>query len=143
MSSLNGQYSDLEGNQSMGARIGEVSASGAPAGRPRAAVWPGEGERLAMSTGVGVVYKIAGEETGGAFAVVEHPVAPGAFVPPHTHAREDELSYVLTGEIGVMVVDQELAAPAGTYVFKPRGVPHAFWNAGSAPARILELIWPP
>jgi hypothetical protein len=27
-------------------------------------------------------------------------------------------------------------------VFKPRGVAHAFWNAGERPARLLELISP-
>jgi hypothetical protein len=25
---------------------------------------------------------------------------------------------------------------------KPRGVPHAFWNAGDEPARLLEVITP-
>jgi hypothetical protein len=27
-------------------------------------------------------------------------------------------------------------------VFKPRGVKHAFWNAGDEPARLLEIISP-
>jgi hypothetical protein len=27
-------------------------------------------------------------------------------------------------------------------LFKPRGVPHAFWNAGDTPARALEIISP-
>ena len=35
----------------------------------------------------------------------------------------------------------EVAGP-GAVIFKPRGIPHAFWNAGEAPARILELITP-
>jgi mannose-6-phosphate isomerase-like protein (cupin superfamily) len=33
-------------------------------------------------------------------------------------------------------------AAAGTYVFKPSGVPHTFWNAGSVPARIQQVITP-
>jgi Cupin domain len=33
-------------------------------------------------------------------------------------------------------------ARPGDLVFKPRGVPHAFWNAGDEPARALEIISP-
>jgi len=34
-------------------------------------------------------------------------------------------------------------AGPGELVFKPRGVAHAFWNAGDEPARLLEIISPP
>jgi len=63
-------------------------------------------------------------------------------VVPHSHTKEDELSYVLVGEIGVMIGDREFIAPTGSYVFKPRGIPHAFWNNGTIPARLIELIFP-
>ncbi len=92
--------------------------------------------------GLGVVFKVTGEETGGAFAVVEHPIEPGVLVPPHRHEREDELTYVIEGEIGARVGEREVALTAGEYLWKPRGVPHAFWNASSAPARISDLIVP-
>jgi hypothetical protein len=32
--------------------------------------------------------------------------------------------------------------PVGAYVVKPRGIPHTFWNPGSTPARIQEIITP-
>jgi hypothetical protein len=35
-----------------------------------------------------------------------------------------------------------LQAGLGDLLFKPRGIPHAFWNAGEEPARLLELISP-
>ena len=35
-----------------------------------------------------------------------------------------------------------LEAGPGDLVFKPRGIAHAFWNAGDEPARLLELISP-
>src|SRR5437867_9028781 len=93
--------------------------------------------------GLGVDFKIAADATGGAFAIVEHPIEPGRLVPPHVHTREDEFSYVIEGEIGVRVGDQEAQAPQGSYIFKPRGVPHTFWNAGTQLARIIEIISPP
>lgn len=92
--------------------------------------------------GVGVHFKVRGEQTGGRFAVVEHPVDPGVIVEPHRHQHEDELSYVLEGTIWARVGDQEIEATAGSYVWKPRQVLHTFWNAGPKPARILEVISP-
>ncbi len=102
---------------------------------------PGDARAVWLG-GLGVVYKIRAEETGGLFSVVEHPIEPGRLVPPHMHSREDEFSYVLDGEIGVRIGDQELTAGQGSYIFKPRGVPHTFWNASGKPARLIEFIVP-
>jgi quercetin dioxygenase-like cupin family protein len=101
----------------------------------------GEGASVWLG-GVGVDFKSPAEMTGGAFSIVEHPLDPGRLIPPHIHYREDELSYVLTGEIGVRIGDRDYVAGPGSYVFKPRGIPHTFWNAGPEPARLLEFIWP-
>ena len=92
--------------------------------------------------GVGVVFKIDGVDTGGALSIVEHPFAVGALVPPHVHTREDEISFVLEGEIGFRSEDQEVVLGAGGYIIKPRGEVHAMWNAGSTPARMIEVISP-
>ena len=62
--------------------------------------------------------------------------------PLHRHAREDEYSYVLEGSMGALLGDEELVAGPGDLVFKPRNQWHTFWNAGDAPARILEIISP-
>lgn len=62
--------------------------------------------------------------------------------PPHTHANEDEYSFVVEGKVGVMLGDDVHEAEAGSYVLKPRGVPHTFWNPGPEPARIVEIISP-
>jgi quercetin dioxygenase-like cupin family protein len=92
--------------------------------------------------GLDAVFVVTGKETGGALAVVEHPIEPGVLVPPHVHEREDELTYVIEGEIGARVGSHEHRLQAGAYLWKPRGVPHAFWNASGAPARILDVIVP-
>jgi len=60
--------------------------------------------------GMGVVFKVSGADTGGAFAVGEHPIEPGRLVLPHVHVREDEYSYVLEGTIGARVGDHEIVA---------------------------------
>ena len=86
---------------------------------------------------------VRGDDTGGRFALIEHTVPPRALAAPtHTHEHEDEYSFVLSGEIGVLLGDEELSAGPGESVVKPRGVPHAFWNSGDKEARLLELISP-
>ena len=92
---------------------------------------------------LGVRFMLGGERTGGAFSLVEHPLPPRALgAPLHTHHNEDEYSYVLQVHFGIQLGDDTLVAGPGDLVFKPRGVAHAFWNAGDEPARLLELISP-
>lgn len=102
---------------------------------------PGTGPLVDLG-GIGVHFKVRGEQTGGAFAIVKHPVAPRVIVEPHSHRNEDELSYVLEGTIWVRVGDNEIEAVTGSYVWKPRGILHTFWNPITSPARVLEIISP-
>ncbi len=103
---------------------------------------PDEGEMVLMGR-LGVRFMIGGAQSGGNFALVEHPIEPRALAAPiHTHQYEDEYTYVLEGEVGVQIGDEVRIAQPGHLVFKPRGVPHAFWNASDAPARALEIISP-
>ena len=105
-------------------------------------VEPGGGRRGALAPGVGVIFKIDGEDTGGALSIVEHPFDVGALVPPHIHTLEDEYSIVLEGEIGFRSNDKEVVLGPGGYIIKPRGEVHAMWNAGSTRARMIEVISP-
>ncbi len=107
----------------------------------RLVVHPGEGDSVNFG-GFGVDFKVDRASTGGSVAIVEHPIDARRLVPPHTHTREDELSYVLSGRIGARIGDEYAEAYAGCYVFKPRNVPHTFWNPTDQPARILEIIVP-
>lgn len=103
---------------------------------------PDEGETVWLRK-LGVRFMVGGEDTRNNFALVEHPIGPRALAAPmHTHRYEDEYTYVLEGEVGVQIGEEVLVARPGNLVFKPRGVPHAFWNAADEPARALEIISP-
>jgi mannose-6-phosphate isomerase-like protein (cupin superfamily) len=103
---------------------------------------PDQGETVHLLA-LGVRFLVDGERTGGAFSLVEHPLPPRALgAPLHTHHNEDEYSYVLQGRFGVQLGPDILEVGPGDLLFKPRGVAHAFWNAGDEPARLLELISP-
>ena len=102
---------------------------------------PGEGKETFLGT-IGVVFKLFGEQTNGLVSIVEHPFPVGACVPPHLHTKEDEYSIVTEGEIGFRSGDREVVLGAGGYITKPRGELHAMWNAGTVPARMIEIISP-
>lgn len=105
-------------------------------------VGPGDGKHGFLGS-IGVRFMIDGEEAGGGFSLVEHPMSARALAAPlHRHAREDEYSYVLEGSMGALLGDEELVAGPGDLVFKPRNQWHTFWNAGDEPARVLEIISP-
>jgi mannose-6-phosphate isomerase-like protein (cupin superfamily) len=88
-------------------------------------------------------YLVDSADTDGRFSLIEHRIPPRTLAAPmHTHEREDEYSYVLSGRMGAQIGDEVVEAGPGELVVKPRSVPHAFWNAGDDETVLLELISP-
>ena len=104
-------------------------------------VSPGEGDLVDLR-GLGVHFKIDAAHTGGRFSIVEHPIEPRRLIPPHVHRNEDEYSFVIEGVVGARIGDDIVEGGPGTYIIKPRNIPHTFWNPGDTPARLLEIISP-
>lgn len=72
----------------------------------------------------------------------DHPMPAGYAVPMHVHETEDELFYILDGELTLMGEAGETVAGAGSFVHLPRGVPHGFRNAGDREIRMLVITTP-
>jgi quercetin dioxygenase-like cupin family protein len=108
------------------------------------AVIPPDRREVTAVPGFTATVKLAASETGG-ISIVEHRFDPGVLVPPHRHTREDEISCVISGEIGFRSDGREVSLGAGGYIVKPRGELHSMWNAGSEPARMIwrRLLLPP
>jgi quercetin dioxygenase-like cupin family protein len=102
---------------------------------------PSEGRKLSLFQ-VGFDYKVVHEDSGGELSILEVAIPPKTLVKPHVHTRETEFSIILDGVVGVRIGDTVLEAEAGSYLVKPRGIPHAMWNATSEPARIAEMVTP-
>ena len=76
-------------------------------------------------------------------AVVKHALPPGKLAAPmHRHSNEDEISYILDGQMGVQEDDDVFVVEAGESVVKSRNTWHSFWNPGTEPLRFLEIITP-
>ena len=102
---------------------------------------PGSGEELNM-VGSQFFHKVKSEDTNGVFSVIEIVTPPGKGVSLHVHEREDELVYLLEGEIEVTLGDQKMKAVPGVMALLPRGIPHGFTNIGDKPSRLLDTILP-
>ncbi|HJZ37665.1 MAG TPA: quercetin 2,3-dioxygenase [Solirubrobacterales bacterium] len=101
---------------------------------------PGEGEAL-WFLGVLATIKASAETTGGAVAVIEHLAPRGTGSPLHVHSCEDEWFYVIEGELTIWVDGETIVAPAGSFVFGPKGIPHTF-IVSSEEARFLLVTEP-
>jgi quercetin dioxygenase-like cupin family protein len=87
------------------------------------------------------VIKATSDQTGGRFGLIEAHELKGSGPPQHVHEREDEGYYVLEGEYTFFVGAETIPAPAGSWVYCPRGTPHTF-RCETAVARTLILIVP-
>jgi len=92
---------------------------------------------------LGAKLAVGADENEAGVAVVEHTLAPHSLAAPlHRHSREDEISYVLDGEMTVLADDETSTVGEGEFVVKGRDVWHTFWNAEDEPLRFLEIIAP-
>lgn len=101
---------------------------------------PGEGEALWFNGGVGIL-KATKDQTEGRFAAMELLAPKGFASPLHIHRREDEFFVVLSGEVRVQHGEAVMEAVAGSVVYGPRNVAHAF-RVDSAEARLLLFFGP-
>ena len=107
---------------------------------PPIALQAEEGEAL-WFLGFLVFVKASSENTDGRVAVIEHLGPRGAGSPLHVHSREDEWFYVTDGELTFWVGGEVIEAPAGSFVYGPRGIPHTF-EVASEEARFLLVAEP-
>ncbi len=110
--------------------IGIVAAGGVRVG-------PGQGRTVRMPRAQLVTRKVSSDQTGGAYSLFEVTVGPGGGEGPHVQHREDECFYVLEGRFGFVAEGERIEAGPGSLVYVPKGVLHAFENAGETTGRML------
>lgn len=86
--------------------------------------------------------KVSAQDSDGMLAFF-HLVAPPMSGPPlHVHTREDELFYVLEGELVFELDGERHTVRAGDTVYLRRGVVHAYQNFTKSDARLLIATTP-
>jgi len=92
--------------------------------------------------GSGYTMKVTRASTKGSVGFVEATVAPGGGPMPHAHRNEDEIFYMLGGELEFLDGDRTFIAGPGDFIFVPRNHRHRFTNVSSDTARMLFLFTP-
>ena len=101
---------------------------------------PGEGRAIDLGN-FAMSLKVSGEQTQGAFSLLQADEPPGFGPPMHIHHDAAEAFYVVAGEYHVFVGDEEFACAAGSFIYVPAGTPHGF-RVGSLPSRKLNIYTP-
>lgn len=91
--------------------------------------------------GASVHLLVTGTDTKGRLAVIEIQERRGAEPLRHLHHWEDEIVYVLDGEVTFMLNDEHLPRSAGSCVLLPAGQEHAY-ALKSEEARLLVMAAP-
>ena len=102
-------------------------------------VRPGEGRKVDS----GMVLKVLSKDMDGYFSMMEGCLQAKELLAPHTHERETQAVFVIEGGDLEFEVGGEdglrFTAGVGSYIIKPKGVEHSFWNPGDTPVRYIEL----
>lgn len=104
------------------------------------ALQPGQGEALWFLGSLAII-KASARATGGRVAIIENLAPRGHGSPLHVHHREDEWFYVIEGDLTFCVGGRIIEAPAGSFVYGPRDIPHTF-IVSSSQSRFLVVTEP-
>jgi mannose-6-phosphate isomerase-like protein (cupin superfamily) len=95
-----------------------------------------------VSPGRSFSLKLRGGETGESIMLFEETVPPGTKSTFHLHHDSDEVAYVLSGEVTIMIGDKVTVGGPGSCTFMPRGVPHCWKSTGAETGRVVFLYTP-
>jgi quercetin 2,3-dioxygenase len=102
----------------------------------------GEGLRLQSGPGRDLIFKVTGEDTGGAFDYFIVEVAPKGGPPLHVHQKQEETIHVLKGRYKIRIGDDIYNCTEGGFAYLPSKIPHAFLNLTDEPGEIIVVYTP-
>jgi mannose-6-phosphate isomerase-like protein (cupin superfamily) len=103
---------------------------------------PGCGENLG-AIGLGIMLRLTGDDTAGAYSLFEYIVPAGLGGPPtHIHAYQDELFTCTAGKVTVELDGVTRVMTPGSSLMMPRNVPHMFYNPFEEETRVVAVVSP-
>jgi quercetin dioxygenase-like cupin family protein len=85
---------------------------------------------------------VGGADTGGRYALSHSAIAVGGGAAEHTHGREAEAFYVLSGRLAFSVAGETKILVPGTFLHLEPGHAYSFVALGPDPAEVLILYAP-
>ena len=101
---------------------------------------PRGGQTATSSGGSSIEIKVESSQSGGDYGAVLWTVRAGEEPPLHTHSREDELVYVVQGQLIAQVGDTRVEVGPGAYAALPRGVPHTIEVVGDQATLLVSYV---
>ncbi|WP_158599116.1 cupin domain-containing protein [Planococcus salinus] len=86
--------------------------------------------------------KATGEDTNGAFSLIEELHPPGCESPLHVRNNEELTYYVLEGEMTFTIGEKTIKGVPGTCIYVPRHIKHKYQVGGDSPAKVLSMFTP-
>jgi len=97
---------------------------------------------LESGPGRDLIFKVTGEDTGGAFDYFIVEVAPRGGPVLHVHHKQEETIQVLKGRFKVRIGDEVFLLEEGGFAYLPSNIPHAFLNLTDDPAELIVVFCP-
>ena len=101
---------------------------------------PQGGETVTESEGSSIEMKVESRQSGGDYGAVLWTLRAGEEALLHTHSREDELLFVVQGQLIARVGDTGVEVGPGAYAALPRGVPHTIEVVGDQATLLLSFV---
>jgi quercetin dioxygenase-like cupin family protein len=109
--------------------------------KPYALNW-GEG-RTYQPYGPAFAVKAGSYESQGGLVFIEYATRKGEEPGRHTHDGEDEIFYVLSGDVEFSCGDETFVVRDSGFVFLPRNIEHGYKILNEGEARLLVVVAPP
>jgi quercetin dioxygenase-like cupin family protein len=103
---------------------------------------PSQGLRLRSGPGRDLIFKVTGEDTGGAFDYFIVEVAPHGGPPLHVHHKQEEAIHAIKGRYKVRIDDETFVIEQGGFAYLPSGLPHTFLNLTDEPGELIVVYTP-
>jgi quercetin dioxygenase-like cupin family protein len=102
---------------------------------------PGQGERLDLVVGE-VIIKSSSKETQGSISQIMLFEKPAYSTTLQSNSRTDISILVLEGVLTMRIRDQVVTYPANSFIYIPKGTPHAHANLTNKPVRLFMTFTP-
>jgi len=125
----------------LGMSIAQLFAGGSSAGR----VVRHDDRRRVEYQGLGALDEFLTPPTATRLQLILSTVEPGGGTgdEPYTHESDEEVVFVLDGELDLWVADEHYHLGSGDAITYPSRLPHRNMNRGTVPARVLFCLTPP
>lgn len=97
---------------------------------------------IARPSGAAVTILVSAEDSGGAMSMIETLSPPGSGPTYHSHSREDETFYVVSGTAEILLETRSFQCKAGDHIFGPRNIFHTYRNVGEDPLKLVIVYCP-